>query len=137
MIAPKTTKPTPREEKLAYEIATDRDDNRCQKCLRGLPINRHHRKGRGVGGMTTAANIVLLCGSGNTGCHGWVTEHPRAAIEQGWACPGYADPTRWPARRYEPTRLGTVRAVWVLYSDDGDYRVISDERAEALMVGDR
>lgn len=33
------------------------------------------------------ANLVVLCGSGTTGCHGWVESHRERAIEQGWLVP--------------------------------------------------
>ncbi|UFS59499.1 hypothetical protein [Subtercola endophyticus] len=36
-------------------------------------------------------------------------------------------------RRYISTRIGTVRAAWVLYDNDGDFKEISEDRAEALM----
>ncbi len=33
--------------------------------------------------MHDPSNLVLLCGSGTTGCHGWVHAHPSEAHEQG------------------------------------------------------
>lgn len=132
MIVPKVSKVTPRMEREAYMICTDRDDNTCQKCLRNCgPVQRDHRRNRSQGGLTLASNLQCL----GQQCHTWKSEHPLAAIRDGWAVPGYADPLTWPARRYEPTTRGTVRPVWVLYDDLGDYRIISDERAEALMTG--
>jgi hypothetical protein len=41
--------------------------------------NRHERVPRSQGGPRDAFNTVILCGSGTTGCHGWVTEHPKEA----------------------------------------------------------
>lgn len=41
----------------------------------GRAINIHHRQPRPVG-PNTMENLVHLCGSGTTGCHGWV-EHNR------------------------------------------------------------
>jgi hypothetical protein len=37
--------------------------------------------------------VVYLCGDGTRGCHGWVTEHPKLASEEGfhvkpWQLPG-------------------------------------------------
>jgi hypothetical protein len=40
-----------------------------------------------MGGTTdvdTCSRIVLLCGSGTTGCHGWVERFREQAYEQGW-----------------------------------------------------
>lgn len=76
----------------------ERDGERCFMCRRplrwedrGIGWSAHHRKPRGSGGVfgaaaaliASAANCLILCGSGTTGCHGWV-EHFRAkAIEMG------------------------------------------------------
>lgn len=35
--------------------------------------------------MWTVENLLDLCGSGTTGCHGWVTEHPALARDYGWS----------------------------------------------------
>lgn len=57
-------------------LVEDRDGGLCFRC--GAPgSNVHHRLARGAGGSKLAfvnapANLVLLCGSGTTGCHGWV-----------------------------------------------------------------
>lgn len=32
-------------------------------------------------------NLVLLCGSGTTGCHGEIESHRERAIEHGWLVP--------------------------------------------------
>lgn len=44
----------------------------------GAATNIHHRLPEGAGGPATMANLIHLCGSGTTGCHGWV-EHNRKA----------------------------------------------------------
>jgi hypothetical protein len=131
MIRPKVDKPTEKEESLAYAIVTGRDSNRCQRCQRFCgPPSRDHRKGRGVGGLTTPANLQILGGDGTTGCHGWKTAHPALALAEGWTVPGWADPAEYPARRWLPTSRGTVRLSWVLYADDGTWREIDDAEAE-------
>lgn len=48
-------------------------------------VSVHHRRPRGAGGTTrtgthSLANLLLVCGTGTTGCHGWI-EHHRAAAE--------------------------------------------------------
>lgn len=51
-------------------------DRLCVRC--GRPAESwHHRVAEGRGGPTDPWNCVPLCGSGTTGCHGWV-EHHRA-----------------------------------------------------------
>ena len=114
MIGPKVPAPSPREERLAYELVELRDEGVCQKCRRGLPINRHHRKDRSLGGLTVVENLMLLCGSGVTGCHGYVTSHPDDACREGWAVPGWAVPADYPARRWIRTTVGTMRLAQVL-----------------------
>jgi len=42
-------------------------------------VNAHHLIPRSLGGVWTESNIVGLCGSGTTGCHGLVEARDRAA----------------------------------------------------------
>ncbi|GAA4176425.1 HNH endonuclease signature motif containing protein [Gryllotalpicola koreensis] len=142
MIGPKyeqTQRPSAAEEQLAYELVTLRDLGVCVKCRRVHPVfgvNRDHRKNRSQGGLTLASNLNLLCGSGTDGCHGWVTEHPREAVAEGWAVPGWplADPREWPARRWVkvPGRF-TLSLVWVLYDDVGGFTQITEKEARKRM----
>lgn len=64
---------------------------RTQPCIlcgkRGS--NRHERVPRGRGGPRDSFNTVILCGSGTTGCHGWVTEHPEDAERILLSIPGH------------------------------------------------
>lgn len=102
-----------------------RDGGRCARC--GIDVttgavgyNDHHRQGRGMGGRKggarAAANLparrLTLCGSGTTGCHGWVTEHPDAAERAGLVVRrgGGIDPARVPVLTWRG---------WVLLDDDG------------------
>lgn len=36
-------------------------------------------------GINAPANLLTLCGSGTTGCHGWVEHHPEWAKAHGWS----------------------------------------------------
>lgn len=38
------------------------------------------------------ANLVLVCGSATTGCHGWIESHPREAERRGLRLRQLADP---------------------------------------------
>lgn len=59
----------------------------CAMC--GAPgTNRHEKLPRGRGGPRDEFNTVILCGSGTTGCHGFVTEHPEWARKHGWTISG-------------------------------------------------
>jgi hypothetical protein len=37
------------------------------------------------------SNIVLICGSGTTGCHGWIETHREDALAVGWIVPQSTD----------------------------------------------
>ena len=39
-------------------------------------------------------NIVELCGSGTTGCHGWAHAHPAEAERFGYIIPSWRDPLK-------------------------------------------
>lgn len=131
MIAPKTAKPSKADEADAYELATLRDANTCQRCLRCGPPQRDHRKNRSQGGLTAASNLQVL----GMPCHSWKGEHPKAALAEGYAVPSWGIPSEWPARRWLPTDRGTVREAWVLYTDAGDVVEISEAEALERMRG--
>lgn len=132
LISQRVPKPTAREEHIAYELATLRDRDTCQRCRRNCgPIARDHRKNRSQGGRTAASNLQCL----GLGCHDWKTRHPKAAIAEGWAVPGSQDPLIWPARRYVSAGIAQVTAIWVLYDDQGGWKRISDSEAALRMQG--
>jgi len=68
-----------------------RDGGQCARC--GAPAtNVHHRQPRGMGGsndptINDSSNLVSLCGSGTTGCHGWIEANRLAAMTRGWLVP--------------------------------------------------
>lgn len=122
MITPKLAKPTKADEADAYELATLRDHDTCQRCRRDCgPSARDHRQNRRAGN-TRSSNLQCL----GLACHIWKTEHPRLALEEGWAVPSWGDPAEWPARRWIRTELGTQRLSWVLYDDLGYWVEISE-----------
>ena len=97
----------------------ERDGGRCQRCTRIIgsgPRSLHHRRPRGMGGSryaNTAANLILLCGSGVTGCHGWVESNRFRAKQLRFLIPQGHDPARTPLYRFmrsweQPTDTGWV-----------------------------
>lgn len=83
----------------------------CERCGRdvsaGWPgYSYHHRRIKGMGGDRRAdtqepQNIVLLCGSGTTGCHGYVHHDTTgAARAAGWLVSRWADPLVEPVRTF-------------------------------------
>lgn len=61
----------------------------CERCKSVQnSINIHHRTPRGMGGtrvkeINEPANLIVLCGSGTTGCHGWVESNRKEAFDLG------------------------------------------------------
>lgn len=93
----------------------------CERC--GLRLHNgtawtqvhsfHHRLPRGRGGRNTATNIVLLCGSGTTGCHGQVESQRTASYDSGWLVETGINPAS------KPVLVHTLGHV--LLTEDGDY----------------
>lgn len=87
---------TPRTVRVAF---FDREKERCFRCRRplrfegrGFEWSAHHRKPRGMGGAAdpvraSIANCLVLCGSGTTGCHGWVEKERDVATAHGYLIP--------------------------------------------------
>lgn len=80
--------PKPERRKKAdrpeWDTITDavkaRDGEGCLLC--GAPdVTRHHVLSRSLGGDDAAENVILLCGSGTTGCHGLVEAHDPEVCE--------------------------------------------------------
>ncbi|SDG22980.1 hypothetical protein [Microbacterium sp. 77mftsu3.1] len=109
----------------------DREGQCCFYCgrslswsLRGSMLaggwSLHHRKGRRAGD-TSYPNALILCGTGTTGCHGWVTEHPEEAFELGLAIRRLAT-----TEEYEPARVRVRREdkTWWLLTERGQAREV-------------
>lgn len=83
-----------------------REDGKCFRCgkqvaiyedetYHNLPVVKriaefsiHHRKPRGMGGSNSMdinifPNLIVLCGTGTTGCHGWVEANREEAYRDG------------------------------------------------------
>lgn len=65
----------------------------CGRALRfegrSIEWSLHHRTARQMGGsklwwLNLPGNLIVLCGSGTTGCHGWVESHREHAEERGF-----------------------------------------------------
>lgn len=94
----------------------ERDQDTCVRC--GWHVNVagggsiHHRKRRKDGGHGLA-NLIVLCGDGVRGCHGWVTTHPAEAREDGLIVPTWENPLEVPLM---------YRGHLCLLTDEGEVR---------------
>ena len=103
----------------------DREREACFRCRRplrfedrGIGWSAHHRKPRGMGGTSdprigNVANCLILCGSGATGCHGWVESLRAIAEDFGYLIRGDSrikTPAGTPVRRMDGT-------LWLLRAD--------------------
>jgi hypothetical protein len=80
-------------------LAWVREFARCFRCgaalrwdERGFGWSAHHRKPRGMGGSSNpklgeVSNLLILCGSGTSGCHGWVESNRSEAGSLGYLIP--------------------------------------------------
>ena len=86
----------------------------CERCghyIANTPASVHHRRPRGMGGAKTpdihsAANQVLLCGSGTTGCHGEIESNREQRYRR-----RLASPTPRPTSTHRRTRVHQRRLV--------------------------
>jgi hypothetical protein len=81
----------------------------------GRATNFSHRQHEGRGGKWAAYNGLDACGSGTTGCHGYLHAHPEESRENGWLVSGWGDPASTPALIWH----GGVRAMFLLDDEGG------------------
>ena len=90
-------------------VALQRQGWHCMRCGRNLhdpsalagQAAASHRQLRRRADPTVRdlpSNIVELCGSGTTGCHGWTHAHPAEAERFGYIIPSWRDPLNAPIR---------------------------------------
>lgn len=113
-------------------IVADRAGYRCEVCGRVLalaPAERpdwvqahsfHHRQPRGMGGSRApgrhaAHQLLLVCGSGTTGCHGLIESQRALAYSHGWLVKHPIDPATVPVTVYG-------QFAPVLLTADGEYQ---------------
>lgn len=82
-------------------------------CL-GRACNASHRVPVGGGGQWSPSNVLDACGSGTTGCHGWIESHREWAYARGLLLPRGTIPDTEPVRLCHPVN---GPAWWVLNLD--------------------
>jgi hypothetical protein len=103
-MSPKATRAV---QDAARRIVRERDGHRCQMCGASIvdqPSSIHHRRRRGMGGsalLERASNLVRLCGTGTTGCHGFVESQRTLATVRGWLLGYLDDPETTPLQCFD------------------------------------
>ena len=129
LVARKQTKRNTRREGVPADtrvLLWARSKGRCEVCeidLTGpvpVPISAHHRLPRQAGGdrrpdVHSPANLLLLCGTGTTGCHGDIERNRSWAYERGYLVHRGLEPAEVPVRMHGRTWLllpdGSLREV--------------------------
>lgn len=121
----RTTGPT----STTRDIVWARAGGRCEVCGGSLAgptgFSVHHRLPRRMGGsrraeLNTPSNLLVVCGSGTTGCHGRIESNRERAHEDGLLLHDGQDPASVPvmlADPFHPSRW--PRLVWLAI--DGTY----------------
>lgn len=109
-----------------------RNAGRCEvqiaEVCRGWAESYQHRKRRGQCAPEekwAPSNGLAVCGSGTTGCHGWIHRNPELAREQGWEVSLYDDPASTSVWLHNPNFYG--RRELFLLRDDGDVTSAPDD----------
>jgi hypothetical protein len=111
------------------DLVDARDECCCVRCGRSLysvlTFSRHHRRMRSHSfpGLHETSNVIDVCGSGSTGCHGFIHSHPQFAYSQGWLLHSWDEhPDRIP--------IHTYRHGWVLLDDQGNWKPYESTKEE-------
>lgn len=69
-------------------LLLERSGGICECCGHRPGSNRHHRRSRGMGGdkrpgTDSISNLLLVCGTGAMGCHGWLETHREESYASG------------------------------------------------------
>ena len=114
-----------------------RDHGRCVRCGRGLGPARgwdwsmqHRRARQGTDSRPDTnqpTNLILLCGSATTGCHGHVESYRAEARAGGWAVRQSDVPAAMPVRH-------AVHG-WVLLSADGSHTTATPNQEQHQTEG--
>lgn len=121
------------------QLVMERDQFQCVRCGNpvtgepGVDFSVHHRIARGMGGsrdprLNMPANLILLDGSGTTGCHGAVEKARAEARTHGYLVWRSLDPTKVPVRvvLWPGSRVATTVSAPFLLDDLGGRTEVRD-----------
>jgi hypothetical protein len=107
------------DEATCRRIVYERSGGVCEIGLKGICLGRgtniSHRKARGQGGPWSPANCMHACGSGTTGCHGWVEANWTEAERRGLRVSAYDDFIGKPV----VMRTAVWLPAWWILNEDG------------------
>jgi hypothetical protein len=109
------------------EAVLERAQYSCEACgvlvgdRRGVDWSVQHRRPRGMGGTkrrgtNLPSNLMILCGSATTGCHGFAESNRESALAAGWLVSQGKDPATAPV---------LVCKRWVLLTNEATYLEVS------------
>ena len=109
------------------EAVLERAQWSCELCSaelgdrRGEDYSVHHRRPRQMGGTRWAginlpSNLLILCGSGADGCHGWVEANRSASVAAGWLVLSRQDPAHVQV---------LICKVWKYLTNEATYREVA------------
>jgi hypothetical protein len=107
-------------------LVDERDGYCCVRCGKSLysalTFSRHHRRMRSHAfpGLHDPGNVIDVCGTGSTGCHGYIHAHPAESYAKGWLVRGTADTLS------VDVPILTALHGWVLLDDDGNWTPIKE-----------
>jgi hypothetical protein len=110
----------------ARRITRDRSGGDCELRIDGVCLGRatnfQHRRNRSQQGPWAPSNGIDVCGSGTTGCHGYIHQNPKEADDNGWTVLSWEHWGSKPARFWHGL---------VLLSDDGSWTNLGDSKHTA------
>jgi hypothetical protein len=123
------------------QLVVARDGWACVSCgldisgiERGWDWSIQHRIPRGMGGsrdprLNLPSNLVVLCGSGTTGCHGGAESYREGARARGLLLHRIEDPTKVPVEvcTQRPTAAAPFETWPFLLDNDGGRTVVDDD----------
>lgn len=113
---------------VVVEAILERAQYSCEACgiqlgdRRGEDWSVQHRRPRGMGGtrwrgINLPSNLMILCGSATTGCHGFAESNRFSALAAGWLVESRKDPAKARA---------LVLKRWVLLTNEATYVELGD-----------
>lgn len=101
-----------KDEKIARQLVRERSGGICEVCGVLPATNFQHRKNRSQGGRWSASNGLDACGSGTTGCHGFIHANPAKSYEAGWSVKSWADESTVPVKTSHGLVLLDAEGSW-------------------------